>query len=148
MNTKYPGALGDLTQALERVETVKETIGGGEVVMLNLLRFRNIADYSATPELAPDQPISRATAYELYMDHVKSVLMEGRGEDVLFSGNGGYPLIGIEGERWDHIRLIRQPGLDSVPASLSNPLYLAGVGHRTAAIEDSRLYPFIDETVE
>ena len=28
----------------------------GEVVMLNLLRFRDVADYSATPELAPDEP--------------------------------------------------------------------------------------------
>ena len=30
----------------------------GEVVMLSLLRFREIADYSATPELAPPAPIS------------------------------------------------------------------------------------------
>jgi len=30
----------------------------GPVVMLNLLRFRAVADYSATPGLAPDAPIS------------------------------------------------------------------------------------------
>ena len=29
----------------------------GEVVMLNLLRFRKVADYSANPELAPATPI-------------------------------------------------------------------------------------------
>jgi hypothetical protein len=28
----------------------------GEVVMLNLLRFREVADYSANPELAPETP--------------------------------------------------------------------------------------------
>lgn len=29
----------------------------GPVVMLNLLRFRNVADYAANPELAPATPI-------------------------------------------------------------------------------------------
>jgi hypothetical protein len=28
----------------------------GEVVMLNLLRLRDVADYAANPELAPEQP--------------------------------------------------------------------------------------------
>jgi len=30
----------------------------GSVVMLNLLRSRPVADYSATPELAPGSPIT------------------------------------------------------------------------------------------
>jgi hypothetical protein len=30
----------------------------GEVVMLNLLRLREVADYAANPELAPERPIS------------------------------------------------------------------------------------------
>jgi len=34
----------------------------GEVVMLNMLRFRDVADYSESPELAPDTPISGAAA--------------------------------------------------------------------------------------
>ena len=29
----------------------------GSVVMLNVLRFRSVADYSATPKLAPVSPI-------------------------------------------------------------------------------------------
>ena len=39
----------------------------GKVVMLNLLRFRPIADYSTAPELAPEEPISGESAYRLYM---------------------------------------------------------------------------------
>lgn len=35
----------------------------GEVVMLNLMRFRSVADYAATPNLAPPTPISGAEAY-------------------------------------------------------------------------------------
>ena len=34
----------------------------GEVVMLNLLRFRDMADYSADPGLMPSEPISGAEA--------------------------------------------------------------------------------------
>jgi hypothetical protein len=40
----------------------------GSVVMLNLLRFPKVADYSATPELAPETPISGAAAYRRYME--------------------------------------------------------------------------------
>ena len=36
----------------------------GAVVMLNLLRFRANADYSGHPELAPDDPISGAEAFD------------------------------------------------------------------------------------
>ena len=41
----------------------------GPIVMLNLLRFRELADYSGSPEIAPDQPISGAEAYRRYEDH-------------------------------------------------------------------------------
>lgn len=41
----------------------------GEVIMLNLLRFRDIADYSANPELMPSEPVSGAVAYQKYIDH-------------------------------------------------------------------------------
>ena len=36
----------------------------GPVTMLNLLRFRQEADYSAFPELAPVEPISGSAAYD------------------------------------------------------------------------------------
>ncbi len=39
----------------------------GPVVMLNLLKFRDAADYSAHPELAPAMPISGAEAFDRYV---------------------------------------------------------------------------------
>ena len=41
----------------------------GPVVMLNLLRFRKIADYSHYPNLAPKEDISGRAAFDLYIDH-------------------------------------------------------------------------------
>src|SRR5260370_11600203 len=64
----------------------------GEVVMLNLLRFRAVADYSATPELAPEAPVSGAEAYDRYIAHTLPYLRKSGG-DVLFIGNGGQFLI-------------------------------------------------------
>lgn len=109
-------------------------------MMLNLLRFRDVADYSASPELAPPQPISGAEAYQRYAEHTMPYLTESGGEAVL-NGTGGEFFIGPEAERWDHVLLVRQDSLDAFFAFVSNPGYQAGVGHRTAALEDSRLLP-------
>lgn len=112
----------------------------GSIVMLNLLRFRAVADYSAFPELAPAAPISGAEAYDRYVAHTMPFLRESGGE-VLFFGEGGPFLIGPEEERWDRVMLVRQSSIDAFIAFASHGEYLKGIGHRTAALEDSRLLP-------
>ena len=110
--------------------------------MLNLLRFRDVADYSANPELMSSQPISGAEAYQKYIDHTLPFLEESGG-DLVFLGNGGNFLIGPQEERWDLVMLVRQKSLSDFMAFSSNQGYLAGIGHRTAALEDSRLLPLV-----
>jgi hypothetical protein len=112
----------------------------GEIVMLNLLRFREVADYSTSPELAPETAISGAAAFERYIAHTLPYLRESGGE-LMFVGAGGSFLTGPEDERWDMAMLVRQKSVESFLAFASNEGYLAGMGHRTAAIEDSRLLP-------
>jgi len=114
----------------------------GEVVMLNLLRLRAIADYSAAPHLAPAEPISGAAAYDLYIEHTLPFL-RASGGDVTFLGEGGAFLIGPPEERWDLAVLVRQRSVESFIAFASNTDYLAGMAHRTAAVEDSRLLPLV-----
>ncbi|HWZ60180.1 MAG TPA: hypothetical protein VNW46_14480 [Gemmatimonadaceae bacterium] len=115
----------------------------GPVVMLNLLRFRETADYSATPHLAPPHPISGADAFQRYIDHTLPYLRE-TGGDVVFLGTGGRFLIGPESERWDMMMLVRQQSVASFLSFASHDAYLAGLGHRTAALEDSRLLPLVE----
>ena len=112
----------------------------GKVVMLNLLRFRTVADYSSVPELAPEEPISGEAAYRLYMTHTMPHLEESGGR-LLFYGRGGPFLIGPNDERWDAAMLVEQSSTAAFLAFASNAEYLAGIGHRTAALEDSRLLP-------
>ena len=115
----------------------------GPVVMLNLLRFRAVADYTAHPELAPAMPITGAAAFERYIAHTLPFLKESGGE-LLFLGEGGRFLIGPAEERWDRAALVRQSSVQSFMAFASNTAYLAGIGHRTAALEDSRLLPLVE----
>lgn len=112
----------------------------GPVLMLNLLRFRAIADYSAAPHLAPSGPISGADAYALYAEHTLPFLKESGGE-VVFEGDGGHWLIGPEDECWDRVLLVRQASTEAMLAYPDNPAYMAGLAHRTAALADSRLLP-------
>jgi len=116
----------------------------GPVVMLNLLRFRGIADYSAHPELAPASPISGEAAYRLYIAHTLPHLARSGGE-VIFFGRGGPFLVGPSDERWDAALLVRQTSVASFFAFASNRDYLVGIGHRLAALEDSRLLPLVEE---
>ena len=115
----------------------------GCVVMLNLLRFRDVADYSAHPESAPTVPISGAEAFDQYIRHSLPFLRESGG-DIMFLGAGGPFLTGPEDERWDMAMLVRQSSVASFLAFASHDAYLAGLGHRTAAIEDSRLLPLTE----
>ena len=118
----------------------------GSVVMLNLLRFREIADYSATPHLAPPEPVSGKEAYQLYMNHTLPYLQKSGGE-MIFYGKGGNFLIGPSDEYWDVAMLVRQRSVNDFMAFATDSGYLNGLGHRTAALEDSRLLPLIESNL-
>jgi hypothetical protein len=115
----------------------------GPVTMLNLLRFRELADYSAFPELAPAEPISGREAYDRYVGHTAPFLIASGGS-VEFFGSGGHCLIGPADERWDAIMLVKQASVEDFFAFATNQEYLAGIGHRTAGLEDSRLLPIVE----
>ena len=115
----------------------------GPVVMLNLLRFRSVADYAANPELAPLAPISGAEAFDRYIRHTLPYLRQSGGE-VIFLAAGGPLLIGPEDARWDMAMLVRQSSVAAFLAFANNDAYLAGLGHRKAAVENSRLLPLTE----
>ena len=108
--------------------------------MLNLLRYRPIADYSTTPELAPSAPITGEAAYRRYMDHTTPHLARSGGK-VLFFGSSSEFLIGPSTERWDAVMLVQQESAEAFLSFVSNSEYMTGIGHRVAALEDSRLLP-------
>lgn len=115
----------------------------GNVIMLNLIRLRTVADYTGFPDIAPESPISGRAAYDLYIEHTLPYL-EKSGGRLDFLAEGGSWLIGPEDERWDLVLLVRQKDMETFFAFEQDPDYMKILGHRTAAVEDSRLLPLAE----
>lgn len=111
-----------------------------EMVMLNLLRFRDIADYSNFHEHNNSPIISGREAFQRYIDQTIPFLKE-CGGDVLFLGESQHFFIGPSHEQWDFVMLIKQRSLADFLAFASNPEYQSVMAHREAALIDSRLLP-------
>ncbi|MCB0379524.1 MAG: hypothetical protein KDD33_13615 [Bdellovibrionales bacterium] len=111
--------------------------------MLNLLRFRDIADYSNHTSIAPESPISGREAFDLYISHTLPFLKQSGGK-ILFLGESWEFFIGPTDETWDFMMLIRQNSLTDFLNFAKNEEYLKGIGHREAAIIDSRLLPVVE----
>jgi len=118
----------------------------GEIVMLNLLRFNEIADYSESTELKPSKEISGEQAYQLYMQHTAPFLKESGGELILYGECKDY-FIGPVDESWDVAMLVKQNSLQDFLAFATNEEYLKILGHRTAALADSRLLPITPKQI-
>ena len=112
----------------------------GELVMLNLLRFKDVADYSNAMDIAPQKPISGRDAYQIYIKLTLPLLRKSGG-DIIFLGKCGHFFIGPSEEKWDLIMLIKQQSIADFLAFATDPNYQKIIGHREAAIIDSRLLP-------
>ncbi len=77
------------------------------------------------------------------MEHTLPYL-ERSGGKLIFFGRGGKFLIGPSDERWDAAMLVRQESAAAFLAFASDRDYMSGIGHRIAALEDSRLLPLIE----
>lgn len=99
---------------------------GGEVVMLNLLRF------------APDGGRERYTAYSQALAPLREVY----GFEVLYAGDAGTPLV-PSGQAWDAVALVRYPDRATFGAMVRDPAYADCEPLRTAALADSVLQPTV-----
>ena len=127
----------------ESVDQMLKRRIAGPITMLNLLRFRDWADYSDCPEAAPPDPITGRTAYDRYISQTMPFLTA-TGGSVRLLGVGGHHLVGPPSERWDLVMAVRHASVQDFLAFATNEAYLAGVCHRTAALEDSRLLPLVE----
>lgn len=109
----------------------------GTVTMLNLLKFRDAADYSQHP----DEPARTGRdAYAFYAAHALPIVSSYGGRTV-FSGNLAETIIGPTGLEWDQVLLVEYPRVATFMEMVQSAEYRAISHHRTAALEDSRLVP-------
>ena len=115
-------------------------VGKGKVVMLNLLKFRERADYSASPELDPGTETTGQLAYQTYMKAVLPLIRSVEAK-TRFYGTAGAFLIGPEAENWDAVLMVEYPSAERFLEFAQSDAYQKVAGHRTAALADSRLLP-------
>jgi hypothetical protein len=77
------------------------------------------------------------------MDHTMPFLTA-TGASVVFLGAGDFSPVGPSEERWDLVMALRQQSVQNFLEFASNPDYMAGICHRTAALTDSKLYPLVE----
>lgn len=120
--------------------------GKGKVVMLNLLKFKSIADYSDFEMLRPNEDISGREAYDLYMKNTLPHLTKA-GSRILYFGDAQNFLIGPESKQWDAVLLVEHASVEAFMEFAQNKDYIETTGHRTAALEDSRLLPSSERNI-
>lgn len=107
------------------------------VDMLNLVRFRDLANYPGDHALARDG-LTGAEAYALYGKHSAAILQKVGGK-ILWRARFETMLIGPAGEAWDAMFIAHYPSAHAFLAMVSDPDYQRAVVHRQAAVATSRL---------
>lgn len=102
------------------------------IMMLNLLRFRETADYEDGREA------SGAEAYANYGRESAPIFRRVGGE-IIWRGRPEVMLIGPKDKHWDLIFVARYPTADAFLEMVTDPDYQVAVKHRQAAVLDSRL---------
>jgi uncharacterized protein (DUF1330 family) len=122
--------------AAEVINDLSATVPDGQpVVMVNLLRYRDQADY---PPGTEKESVTGRQAYERYSQRVLPRLRT-VGARPIWRADARACLFAPKGEAWDEVVLVRYPSRSAFARMISDPGYQADAIHRTAALADSRL---------
>lgn len=125
----------------ESLSAYLQNIPAGEpVTLLNLLRFRKIANYPAGTSNAE---ISGSDAFATY-SRLMMPLLAAAGAEITWLGRMATVLIAPSDEHWDEVVLVRFPDKDGYVKMSTTDKYIELSVHRTAALADSRLIALID----
>ncbi len=127
--------MGTVNPTLDQIDAFERgTPDDAPIVMLNLLRFRDRADYGD----GSGGEISGREAYDRYSKAVMPLLFEVGGLP-LWMGKARASVIAPDGESWDEVVLVHYPSRRAFLRMIKSPAYQAIFHHRTAALADSRL---------
>jgi uncharacterized protein (DUF1330 family) len=116
-------------------EFMQKVPAEGPLVMLNLLRYREHADY---PDASDAQLRTGREAYERYRKAVIPIL-KNMGARMLWMGQVHASLIAPDAELWDDAFLVQYPSKEAFLRMIASREYKDILVHRMAALEDSRL---------
>lgn len=129
------GGEGGVNPTPESIAALMRSHGDGPVHMINLLKFKAVADYPDGHEFAGS---TGAEAYERY-GRVAIANVVGLGGRLVSAGSFDASVIGDPGEDWDQIAIVEYPNTDAFLALVDTDGYLEATEHRTAGLERTRL---------
>lgn len=105
------------------------------LLMLNLLKFKDKAEYADGED---DAPCSGKEAYGRYMAATEKFIGE-VGAEVVMRAKPRRSVIAPEGEDWDLMFVVKYPNRAAMLKMLGNEEYRSISRHRRAGLADSRL---------
>ncbi len=110
---------------------------GVPVFMLNLLRYREHADYGDRAGVAPCS--GREAYFQRYVPAFNQIPSADEIK-IFFVGPVHAGVVAPPDERWDDMAIVEYPSFAAFRRIVENPMYEAEAAfHRTAALADSRL---------
>ncbi len=113
---------------------------GAPFFMLNLLRFRELADYGDRTDVAPSS--GREAYHQRYVPAFGKIAARVAPDGIRVSWLGSVlaRVVGPTDERWDEIAIVEYPSFAAFRRVTESPEYEAQAApHRMAALEDWRL---------
>lgn len=113
----------------ERINEMLEPGPDGPIYMVNLLKFKEQAEY----EDGRETDLTGRQAYELYGRGVAALLPDYGGK-IVFAGDVTFLMLGQVEELWDEIAIAQYPNRGALVAMSSSEEWRALAVHRTAGL--------------
>ena len=132
--------MASIDPTADQIEQIIADVGTktGLIRMINLLKFREQADYGDVPDPAEDGISTGAEAYARYGE-VAMAEVQNVGGSQFYAGIADMTVIGPESESWDLVAIVEYPNRAAFLEMISKPSYQACVFHRTAGLADTRI---------
>ena len=120
-----------------QLHTMMENGPEGPIVMVNLLKYREKADYAADCAEAKEN-LSGLEAYRRYGAVALQCVSEAGG-GIVWGGQQAFVFIGGSEQDWDEVVCVRYPSRLKFLEMIARPEYLAATHHRDAGLARTAL---------
>jgi hypothetical protein len=121
----------------EQLRAMVEQGPDGAIVMVNLLKYREKADY-ASDRAEAKETVSGLDAYRRYGAVALKCVGEAGG-GIVWAGAQGFVFIGGSEQDWDEVVCVRYPSRQAFLGMIARPDYLAATYHRDAGLARTAL---------
>lgn len=118
----------------DQMRSFRDSSTGKPIFMLNLLKFREKAEY----EDGRETELTGEQAYAIYGKKTAEIV-KGLGGSIVFGGVPRNLLIGQVEALWDQVALVQYPNMETMGKMMQMPEYQAGHVHRHAGLEGQLL---------